>query len=282
MAKSPNGPYSHPNGKIGNIVHYMLKGQCISRIVGPASKRRSTKQKANQQAMSVLMDALRPALGFINVGFDLAARDTVWNPHNLAVSYNKKHAVTGEYPNLKVDYSKLRFSTGTAPLANQLRVEKEGTGIRISWNPESEPGDRSYMDDTVMLLVLYPEKNKAQYLLNTAQRRTGNCFFELDQSGGKQVEVYICFKSPDGKAISETGYVGNLTGTEKEIEDTTQQTNATDVQAHFKSVEATYLKRIAKNGGRKPKNKAFRALEKQYKVWQQRLKDFPGHPSGVA
>lgn len=279
MAKSPNGPYSHPNGKIGGVVHYMLKGQCISRIVGVPPEKRSIKQKANQQAMSVIMNALRPALRFINAGFELQARNTVWNPHNLAVSYNKKHALTGQYPKLAVDYSKLRFSTGTVPLADHLKMEKEGTGIRISWDPQTHPDQGDYADDMVMVLALFPSKNKADCVLNATQRGTGHCFFDLDQAAGKHAEIYVCFKSSDGTAISETAYLGNPNAAEDEVKNVVIPPKETNIPARFQVVEATYLKLIAENGGVKPKHKSFRMVEKKYEALKRRLKGLPGTPS---
>lgn len=45
MAISKNGAYGHPNGKIGKLIHYMLKGQPVVRVVGRKSNKLSDKQR---------------------------------------------------------------------------------------------------------------------------------------------------------------------------------------------------------------------------------------------
>lgn len=106
MAILSNSAFGHPNGKIGGMVYYMLKGQAVCRMIGEQGKP-SIKQKANYQAMEVTMRLVKPMKEFIRNSFELEARGTVKNPHNLAVSYNKKQALQGEYPNIRVDYSKV-------------------------------------------------------------------------------------------------------------------------------------------------------------------------------
>lgn len=279
MGKALNGPYGHLQGKVGTLVHYMLKGQPVVRIVGAPPKKRSQKQKANQQAMSLIMDLLRPALRFINTGFELQARDTVWNPHNLAVSYNKKHALQGEYPNISVDYSKVMVSKGELPQAKNLKMEQEKNGLRISWDPQTQnKGD--YADDMVMVLVLHPATGQAYCLLNVGQRGAGSCFVELeDNKATAQTEVYLCFRSSSGKKISDSVYLGNLNGVTESKEKPHQKARRQKLESRFKAVSANYYKQIANNNGVKPKAKAFHSLEAEYHMLKSRLEKPPGTAS---
>lgn len=275
MAKSLNGPYGHLTGKAGKLVHYMLKGQPIVRSVGVPSKKRSLRQKANQQAMGVIMELLRPTLRFINAGFELQARDTVWNPHNLAVSYNKRHALQGEYPNLSVNYSKVQFSTGTLPLAKGLKLEKEAAGVRISWDTTlQDKGD--FQDDMVMVMAVYPAKKAADCILNITQRGTGTCFLPFRTDELTQIELYLAFKSSDGTAISETAYLGNLNGVTATTVTAVQRKNYLKTQARFKAIAANYFKQISDNRGIKPQHKRFLAVAKEYELLFEKLKDHPG------
>lgn len=270
MAKSPNGLYGALSGRLGNTVHYVLNGQHIVRMVGVNTKPPTVKQKANRQAMSVIMDLLRPALRFVNAGFGLEAMNTVCNAHNLAVSYNKKHALQGEYPNLSVDYSKVQFSRGVLPLPDGLRMEKEGNGIRISWNPEHlDKGDSP--DNIVMVMLLKPGQSRGDCMLNAGKRSEGSCFIELETGHQSQTEVYICFKSSSGKSISNTAYVGNLNGVTENKENQVKKEKRTKDQARFDQVRASYFKQIKDNGGINPQDKRFRCLEKEYIVLKRRL-----------
>ncbi|WP_157262405.1 DUF6266 family protein [Pedobacter sp. PACM 27299] len=79
--------------------------------------------------MSVTKGLLKPMADFINVSFKLEAEGTVKNPHNLATSYNKKHALTGQYPDIKVDYSKVILSKGSLEMAQDLKLSKGRKGL---------------------------------------------------------------------------------------------------------------------------------------------------------
>lgn len=274
MALSPNGPHSHPNGKIGNLIYYLLNGQQVVRNVGVNTKPPTRKQKANHQAMAVTMDLLRPALRFINTGFQLEAAGTTRNPHNLATSYNKKHALKGEYPNISVDYSKVMVSKGNLPLAKNLKMDAENNGIRISWDPQhQDKGD--YADDLVMVLVLHPATKQANCLLNAGHRSAGSCFVELE--GNKltaQTEVYLCFRSSDGFNISDSIYLGNLNGASDSLKELKKKQKQNALKAHFEQIKAKYFQQLKDAGQVKPTHKNFRSLEKEYHALKKRLEDW--------
>ena len=176
MAICYAGPHGHPSGKIGKLVFYTLNGQPVCRLIGRAGKP-SINQLGNRQAMSVTMDLLRPMADFINVSFKLEAEGTVKNPHNLATSYNKKHALTGQYPDIKVDYSKVILSKGSLEMANDLKLSKGEEGINLSWNTAGFENGR--YDDILMVMVSHPEREYASSFLNAAKREDGSCFIPL-------------------------------------------------------------------------------------------------------
>lgn len=281
MGKAFNGPHGHLQGKVGSLVYYTLKGQPIVRVVGVNTKPPTQKQKANRKAMAVTMELLTPALRFINTGFQLAADGTTSNPHNLATSYNKKHALKGEYPNISVDYSKVMVSKGELPQASNLSMEREDNKLRISWDPQhQDKGD--YADDIVMILVLHPGTKQAICMLNAGQRGLGSCFVELERNkSAAQTEVYICFRSSDGTGISDSIYLGGLNGEAENAEKQKaqrQEEKRKKTEDRFKSVSAAYHQQIADHNGVKPKSKAFRTLESEYLMLKNRLEK----PAGTA
>lgn len=271
MAKSPNGPYGHPVGKIGSLVHYMLKGQHIVRIVGAPPKHRSLKQKVNQQAMAVTMNLLRPMLYFINASFDIEAAGTTKNPHNLAVSYNKKNALQGEFPNLSIDYSKVVLSKGSLDAAEDLKLEKTAQGLEISWNSEVK-GNLATQEDAVMIMVYMPRLGIAHSELNAAKRMAGKYLVAFDASLlTEPMEVYVCFKSAGGKHISDSIYLGNLNGAvetkaEKKTKEKKQQ-----LADRFERVSADYQKVLTLHAGNPPNTRAFRKLKTQYMALMRKL-----------
>ncbi|WP_316821897.1 DUF6266 family protein [Pedobacter gandavensis] len=278
MAKCTIGPYGHPSGKIGNVVFYMLNGQPVCRLIGRPGKP-SLKQKGNRQAMSVTMDLVSSLTDFINVSFKLEAEGTVRNPHNLATSYNKKQALTGEYPNIKVDYTKVILSNGDLEMAEDLRIRKGTAGINIRWNSSALRNGAA--DDILMVAVSHPTKKRATSFLNAARRSDGGCFIPLNEEWmlQAQMEVYVCFKSANEKMISDSAYAGNLNGQPETAGDIAAKTKYNALKARFDLVEADYLKKRTEIEDGVLGAKAFRTLATEYHALKMKLENLPGKPS---
>lgn len=277
MALSFNGPHGPLKGKIGNLVFYLLNGQPVVRTIGDPGKP-SKNQKGNQQAMSVTMKAVKSMKDFINSSFELEARGTIRNPFNLAVSYNKKHALTGEYPNIKVDYSKIVLSYGNLPLAADLKMVKTDTGVLLSWDLDNEDFD-ALNNDMVMLMLHHPSSQKSTIALNACRRDAGQHFIPVsDALLNEPIEGYICFKSANGKRISDSAYLGNLNGELKTPEEESQQKKYVVLKTRFDQVEQDYLRQLNDNRGNPVDSKAFRNLEKEYQVLKCKLEHLPGKP----
>ncbi|SHG35167.1 DUF6266 family protein [Pedobacter caeni] len=273
MAKAANGPLGTLNGKLHNLVFYVLNGQHVCRTIGDPGKP-SINQLANRQEMSVTMRLVKSIREFISVSFDLEAQGTVKNAHNLATSYIKKKALKGQYPNLSVDYSKVELSHGTLEGATDLKLEKTDKGVQVSWNTEGR------YDDMVMILLCHPLRRKATSLINASRRDAGTCFIELHHDGflDEPIEAYICFRSADGKEISDSAYLGNLNGEAETEERISQKKKYAEVKKRFDIVEADYLQQMKGNRGNPVDSKAFRTLEKEYQVLKNKLEHLPGKP----
>ncbi|WP_316749307.1 DUF6266 family protein [Pedobacter gandavensis] len=278
MAICKPGPFGQPSGKIGNTIFYMLKGQPVCRSNGKPGKA-TLKQKANQQEMKVTMELLKPMKDFINVSFKLESEGSVKNPHNLATSYNKKQALSGEYPNIKVDYNKVVLSRGLLESAADLKVSKGADGLRLNWNSNiTEDGGT---DDILMVLVSHPTKKQASIFLNAARRADGSCFLPLDKDWmmREQMEVYACFKSSNEKLISDSTYVGNLNGVPDSPLEKAEKVKYQVVKDRFDLLAADYDQKRMDYAEGVITTKAFRYLEKEYQVLKEKLKHMPGKPS---
>jgi hypothetical protein len=272
MAKAPNGPLGALNGKLHNLVFYVLNGQPVVRTIGDPGKP-SRNQLANRQSMSVTMDMVRTISEFTNVSFELEAKGTVRNAHNLATSYIKKHAIKGEYPNLSVDYPKVILSNGTLPGANELKIEKNEKGVLVSWDPSGR------YNDIVMILLYHPLKKTARPVINACRRDAGGYFVDLHEELVEEpIEAYICFRAANGKAISDSQYIGNLNGEVESKEEVAQKKKYLLVKQRFDVVEVDYLQQITGNRGKPIDTKAFRNLEREYEVLKKKLEHLPGKP----
>ncbi|WP_316840402.1 DUF6266 family protein [Pedobacter gandavensis] len=277
MAKALNGPQGHFNGKIGKLVFYMLNGVPVVRLIGRPGKP-SKAQLANHSTMSVTSRFLGTMKDFIKLGYGLQAKGTTRNAHNLATSYHKKHALIGEYPNIKIDYSKVVLSEGTLSVAEDLKIVKTEAGLEISWNPDFQQGKRNY-DDSVMIMVHFPESNTSRDYLNIARRSEGKCFLGfMEQQLEQQMEVYIAFRSADGEQISDSVYLGNLNGQKPTKEELHNQYKYESVKERFDRVAKMYLDQCKGTNSEPTNNKAFRHLQKEYEVLKEKLDRTPGKP----
>ncbi|WP_316748159.1 DUF6266 family protein [Pedobacter gandavensis] len=276
MAIASNGPHGHLNGKVGNLVFYMLNGQPVVRLIGRKGKP-SKLQLANYQEMAVTTKLLSNMGGFIKLGYGLQARGTVHNAHNLATSYHKKQALTGEYPNIRIDYNKVKLSQGVMPETADLKISKVSGGLEITWNPKNDAELKD--NDSVMVMICCPETGKDQEYLNIARRSEGKCFIPMyEQVLNQQLEPYISFISADGERVSDSVYLGNLNGTVKNEVEKQQEEKYVQVKTRFDQVESSYSSQVIANYGERPKNKAFKYLEKEYETLKKQLEHLPGKP----
>jgi hypothetical protein len=275
MALLPYGPYGPLIGKVGKLVSYILNGQVVTRTIGHKRTRHSDKQLANYQAMAVTMELLSSMTTFNNTSFEIEARGTVRNQHNLATSYNKKQALKGEYPNISVDYSKVVLSYGDLENAENLKMEKTGAGLQINWDTSAGKGD-----DIVMIMVYHPVEGRCSGSINACRRDAGTYFVAIAEQEDleHQMEVYICFKSADGKKISNSVYLGNFNGEMDRLEEQKKQEKYKVLKTRFDQVSADYFRIQNLDLGLHSGTKAFRNLKKEYEVLKEKLKHMPGKP----
>lgn len=272
MAITTNGFYNNPNGKIGKMVYYMLRGQLVSRSIGRPGNP-TVPQLANRQAMSVTMDVLSDMVDFINEGFLLEAHGTTKNQYNLATSYNKKNALKGVYPNLSIDYSKLKLSSGKLDAPVETTLVKTKCGVEISWDSQHHPTGKA--EDMAMVVLYHPVLKSATTVLYATQRSKGTCFISLQGRWlDGPVEAYMFFKSANGKAVSDSVYLGNLNGTVKSVEMVVVEDKDKKGKTRFKAIEVTDLPEFNRIAKVKRKEQIMRNPKVSYSDW----KDFTEEP----
>ncbi|WP_342333312.1 DUF6266 family protein [Pedobacter sp. FW305-3-2-15-E-R2A2] len=212
MGKLINGIFGGFHGRIGNLVGYTLKGKYIVRKIGKSAKPLTPGRKSNCQKMTVVNEILSPSLPVIRTGFRLAVAGTDKNEYNEAVSYNKKNAIQGEYPNISLDYTKVLVSMGDLPMAvnpviNQTSKPDE---IEFNWEVAADLSIQRY-NDRAMLMVYFPELKLTFYHLSGSKRVEGKDILRIDSDyAGERMEAYISFIKDDGQRVSNSVYAGSL------------------------------------------------------------------------
>ena len=200
------------SGKIGG---YVVKKQPdgtsnISQLQRPSSKPFTKKQLAVQQRTLICSTMLATIDSFIRIGFALDAAKSKMNYYNAAAVNLRKNALSGEYPEISLDYSKLLVTKGKLNSPEDPTVTLDEFGIIFSWSTEQRTRE-DHFSDQVMMLAYFPEINKARYTISGAERRKGKDMLVLSGiEQGYTAELFISFIANDHRAISNSVYLGQM------------------------------------------------------------------------
>lgn len=222
MARLKFGPWGGIIGSLGNHVGYIRKGIAILRMRSrPSKKKRSDKQKGTTQRFQLVIKFVASMNDFTNMGFEVASRKVSPTAQNLAVSYNTKNAIIGEYPNQEIDFSKVRVCEGSLSLSDLTGITTEDLGndlkLVFNWNTtESLPNSGGR--DQVMLLAYLPEVKKSVFIDGGARRFEGHDSLIINKNYGSKLnpkhvtyaETYIAFVANDRNSVSDSLYCGRV------------------------------------------------------------------------
>lgn len=209
MAISKKGNHGF-TGKVGKTVTYRLNGKWVQREIGISNKPATDRQLASRQITAIISKFLSSVREFINVGFVVEAKRARKSANNMATSFNRSNAITGNYPDQRIDFSKVLLSMGKMPLNSQVKAELTNDGITFSWDTSLTDDGRRWSDQA-MLMAYMPEINEAAYLINGARRTVGTDLLRLPiVESPVLVETYISFISANHKSVSDSIYTGQL------------------------------------------------------------------------
>ena len=198
-------------GRVGNTVTYLLNGQIVKRTIGKSSKAPTVSQLLVRQKTKIITGFLNPLKEYINFGFEFEARLVQKkSAYNIATSYNWLNALTGEYPDQKIDFSKVLLSRGHLPVTNNIDVKVIDNRLEFTWD-KTIATDRIKGSDRVMLLAYLPQENRAVSLIGGAERLEGGEHLIIPEyKQGSLIETYVSFVSADYKSISNSVYTGKV------------------------------------------------------------------------
>lgn len=197
-------------GRFGRSTTYWLNGVLVTRSIGKSDKPFTDSQKAVHLRTKLVSALLFPLKEFIAVGYEWEARRRKLQPQNPAFSYNWRHAVTGEYPKLKINFEKVLLSYGDMPPPVNLQVSSSDTGFIFSWGPQ-EGVAGTHWSDQVMLVAYFPKLKKAICMTAGATRYHGKDLLTVfDIEHGHFAETYVAFVANDRKSISNSVYAGKI------------------------------------------------------------------------
>ncbi|HAF29693.1 MAG TPA: hypothetical protein DCG75_11665 [Bacteroidales bacterium] len=216
MATLKNGILGGVAGKIGNVVGSSWKGiDYLKTLPTHYTDAKTEVQITNRSKFLTLIRFLQTITDFIRVGYkSLAVKKSAFN---AATSYLYHNAMTGDYPNISIDFTKVFVSRGNLTGAYGASVSSPTAGnIELRWGDNSADGT-ARADDVAMVVAYHSDLAEAYYTLNAANRSAGQASIQLPLSfSGGNVRVYLSFMAINAlgsqamKSVSNSVYVGEV------------------------------------------------------------------------
>ena len=211
MGKMTNGILGPVTGQIGDVTTYMRNGENIIRSARTRHDGKATPARlAQQEKIKVCNDFTRAfsGTGFFNKTFP--AYGTGSTGYNRATAAIMNLAITGTYPDIRLDYKEVLVSKGVLPSAVQpSAIADEEANLIFSWADNSGNGTAK-ADDLVILVAYFPELRQAIFSVGGAVRGACNALFKTQVLKGFTAETWLGFLSSDEKNASNSGYCGRV------------------------------------------------------------------------
>lgn len=205
--KGINGAYS---GKVGNVVGSNWRSIDYVRSVPKRSKKpASVKQLEHRAKFGLIISFIAPIKDIVNIGLsDSNLRK--YTGFNLAVKMLLNAAVVGDYPDIRIDYSKVQLSKG--PLAELAQLSCEETApqvISIGWLSVLNRFN-SFLDDEVVI-IMYDLADKVFSIFEDVTRADEGYTIEMPQNAaGHTMAAWVFVIHRDGIQTSNSQYLGEI------------------------------------------------------------------------
>ncbi len=194
-------------GLLGNLVLYKVGGKGRIRT-RPAQYRdkKSPAQLAQRQRMKVMLQFLKPFSRLLRITY--AAEAVGRSAMQAAQSYNMRHALDGEYPDIYVDKSKVLLSRGPLPVPVNAKVTAQPEGLLIEWENSPEAA-LHHPFDTLVIMALSAEKGQTDVRFTETRRSEGRHTWTPVLHAGP-VAVWIAFRNQAQTEMSESIFAGEV------------------------------------------------------------------------
>ncbi|HKG07220.1 MAG TPA: DUF6266 family protein [Pedobacter sp.] len=174
-----------------------------------STKAPSLGQITHRAGFSLMTDFMNGDIASVfNIGFQAQANKMT--AFNAAFSANMKHAITGVYPALVIDYPEFVLAKGNllaAPFIGMATTED--AQLDLSWENNAEVGSANNTD-LATIAVYNPDKGQWGIKQGAAARSVESFDFAVPAMwSGDSVYVWLFFVRADKKKVSDSVYVGS-------------------------------------------------------------------------
>lgn len=209
LTEGVNGPVS---GRLGNVVFYQVKGQNRARSLPRVTKRKrqpSPEQAAQRARFKLMQGWLKPAKRLVRIGFGRYASPKTG--HNVAMSYNMRHALVENDGNFSIAPEAFRFSEGPLTPPVNAQVYLAGDILHFTWD---KPDIYAMLGDSRTLLFVHNARNGygSDKIYGSGsddcKDQMGSRF--LDLRHGDTCHAYMAFVNVETGEVSDSVYVGQV------------------------------------------------------------------------
>lgn len=211
MGKIANGLLGVVTGRVGPITTYMRNGENIVRSARSRKDGKITPARtAQRQKIKVCNDFTR---AFSGTGFfrkTFPGYGTGSTGYNRATAAIMNLAITGDYPDTRLNYKEVLVSQGPLPgPVNATAIADADAKIIFSWMDNSGNGTAK-PDDLAILVAYIPELKQAVFSIGSATRAECNAMLNAQVFNGFAAETWVGFLSNDELSASHSGYSGRV------------------------------------------------------------------------
>ncbi|MGI6074341.1 MAG: DUF6266 family protein [Fermentimonas sp.] len=195
---------------VGPVVMYERKGRLVMRSKGVWHDARTPRQLEHRMRFGLASRAVSPLKRVVAFGMAPAGKDL-----NAVRGEVYRNGIVGSYPQMGVDYSRVRVSEGdvAVPMCVRAKHDKCEGKIFVEWNDEPLTGDAAegwsdwqatrvidvpmrepHADDRVSVACMATEHGEVIFERFAARRGDGRCGVSVGQGfAGGDVAVWIIF-----------------------------------------------------------------------------------------
>ena len=211
MATTNNGVFGAFIGTLGPVTGYMRNGKNVLRSSSSSVKtQRTPLQLAQREKIRICNQFTRAfkGTGFFNTTFP--AYGHTGTGFNRVTGALMSRALTGIYPDIKLNYQQVLISKGRLPGAqNAKAVKKPNNTLQFSFTDNSNDGIAS-PGDAVILVASAPGLQQAVFALHAGFRKDKKSVLNVSALKGNTIETWIGFLSADEKDASDSVWTGSL------------------------------------------------------------------------
>ena len=210
MAKLYNGINGPVSGRIGDLIFSSNKGVAyVKRAPKPSFKKPSDKQEIQREKFGMAMRFLSPLGRILNESYRKI------NPKasglNCATKQILAEAITGESPDLKIDFSKVSLIRGSlaSPRLEMVYME-ESNELLMSW--PCAMSCNSYLNDELFALIYCPSPQPNWHEIKSGILRAeqGGVIKLPNHLAGREIHIWLAYRSEMMDSFSESVYMGQV------------------------------------------------------------------------